>query len=382
MFNQLVLLTLSILLASDACAAATCGPSNVGAAIRGFGKGLQEKVEQEKVGATVGGESMEGMVFIPAGVFMMGGVGEEARPDELPRHKVFVSGFFMDETEVTNGQFAVFVQETGYVTTAEQEVEWSQLRRNLPPGTPEPDKKRLSPGSLLFKEPAHKTGRRHYTQWWQWTEGADWRHPEGPGSSIQGKSDHPVVHVSYYDALAYARWAGKRLPTEAEWEYAARGGLSGKTYVWGNKKLTAERANLWQGDFPVENTLEDGFKTTCPVKAFPSNGFGLYGMAGNVWEWCSDKYSPLTYRERVERSKGKTIANPEGSSKSFDSRHFYAEEVRVLRGGSFLCHSTYCSSYRPSARMSSTPDTGMCHAGFRCVRNRRGAGSARQARMP
>ena len=309
-----------------------------------------------------------GMVFIPGGEFAMGSTDPHARADEKPVHRVRVDGFWIDATEVTNRQFAEFVAATGYETIAERPVDWEELQHQLPPGTPKPDDEMLLPGSLVFTPPAEPVDTRHFEQWWRWTTGADWRHPEGPASTIDGKADHPVVHVAYEDAVAYARWAGKRLPTEAEWEFAARGGLDHKRNVWGDEPVDAKRANTWQGRFPQQNTAEDGFARTAPVKSFPPNAYGLYDMAGNVWEWCSDLYRPDAYALQIaEAGEGAVIGNPRGPAQSLDPRNPHAPESRVQRGGSFLCHDSYCASYRPSARMAAPPDTGMQHLGFRCV---------------
>jgi formylglycine-generating enzyme required for sulfatase activity len=206
------------------------------------------------------------------------------------------------------------------------------------------------------------------SKWWKWTPGADWKHPEGPNSNIVGKDDHPVVHVSWDDAVAYAQWAGKRLPTEAEWEFAARGGLLDKPYVWGDEPYSQSnpQANIWQGDFPYRNTAVDGFERTAPVKSYPPNGYGLYDMAGNVWEWCADRYRADYYRAI---SGGDIVDNPQGPSVAFDPRNPRADS-RSQRGGSFLCSDEYCSRYRPSARHGCSPDTGMSHVGFRCVKSK------------
>jgi formylglycine-generating enzyme required for sulfatase activity len=308
------------------------------------------------------------MAWIPGGAFTMGSVDLLARPDEGPVHLVRVRGFWMDTTEVTNAQFRAFVDATGYVTVAERPVDWDELKKQLPEGTPRPADEMLAPGSLVFTPPDHPVDTRDFSQWWTWTSGADWRHPEGPGSTIDGRDDHPVVHVCYEDALAYSAWAGKRLPTEAEWEFAARGGLDRKVNVWGDEPIDPTRANTWQGRFPDVNSQEDGFARTAPVKSFPPNGYALYDMAGNVWEWCADLFRPDTYARRALRSDGEGFAdNPTGPATSLDPRNPYAPESRVQRGGSFLCHDSYCASYRPSARMACAPDTGMSHVGFRCV---------------
>lgn len=331
-------------------------------------------------------ENTKGMRLIHGGTFTMGGVGREARADEFPRHKVFISDFWMDETEVTNAQFKKFCDETGYITTAEKQVSWEQIKQDLPPNTPRPPDEDLEPGSMVFKAPKEQPSNpRDHTKWWQWTKGADWKHPYGPQSSIDGLEDHPVVQISFEDAKAYARWAGKRLPTEAEWEYAARGGLEEKEFVWGESPIDKTKCNVWQGKFPTSNTKDDGFEFTSPVKHFPANGYGLYGMAGNVWEWCADFYHPSYYSEllkatpdalfyvKSDKASGSTAydapSNPTGPVSSFNPREPNAKEVRVQRGGSFLCNASYCSSYRPSARMCATPDSAACHVGFRCVKN-------------
>jgi formylglycine-generating enzyme required for sulfatase activity len=312
---------------------------------------------------------VEGMVWIPGGEFMMGTDADLGWPDEKPAHRVRVNGFWMDETEVTNAQFRAFVEATGYVTTAEKPPNAEEIQRQMPPGTPPPPRENLVPASLVFvptSGPVPVVGPRVHRQWWKWTPGACWKHPEGPDSDLTGKDDHPVVHVSWDDAVAYAKWAGKRLPTEAEWEFAARGGLDGKTYVWGDERADPSRANLWQGRFPYENTALDGYERTAPVKSYPANGYGLYDMAGNVWEWCSDYYHHDLYKQR--KGQG-VVVDPTGPASSFDPRNPFGPS-RVQRGGSFLCNDSYCSRYRPSARHGSSPDSGMSHVGFRCVRSR------------
>ena len=309
-----------------------------------------------------------GMVWIAGGEFTMGTDSDLGKPDEKPAHRVRVDGFWMDETDVTNAQFRSFVDATGYVTTAEKPVDVEEILRQSPPGTPRPPEENLVPGSLVFVPtagPVPLSSPDAHRAWWKWTPGASWRHPEGPESGIDGKDDHPVVQVSWFDAVAYAKWAGKRLPTEAEWEFAARGGLDAKPYTWGDDKPTEANvhANIWQGDFPYRNTAADGYERTSPVKAFPPNGYGLYDMSGNVWQWCGDWYQIDLYRQRA--GKG-VVANPTGPTKSFDPRQPYTP-LRVQKGGSFLCCDSYCTRYRPGARHGCSPDTGMSHMGFRCV---------------
>jgi formylglycine-generating enzyme required for sulfatase activity len=305
-----------------------------------------------------------GMVWIPGGEFTMGSDDPDASSHEHPAHRVRVDGFWMDQTDVTNAQFRAFVEATGYVTTAEKAPTVEEIMHYARPGMPPPDKNDLVPGALVFTPPDHEVDLRDVRNWWKWTPGADWRHPQGPGSSIDGMDDHPVVHVSWFDADEYAKWAGKRLPTEAEWEFAARGGLEGKKYVWGDEPFddSHPQCNNFQGHFPDRNTAKDGYQRTSPVKAFPPNGYGLYDMAGNVWQWCGDWYLPKEYAMRAGHG---VIDNPPGPSHSFDPRERPPE--RVQRGGSFLCCVGYCFNYRPSARQGCTPDTGMSHVGFRCV---------------
>lgn len=308
-----------------------------------------------------------GMVWIPGGEFTMGSESELGHPAEKPAHRVRVDGFFMDETDVTNAQFRVFFEATGYVTTAEHAPTQDEIMLHAVPGRSPPPPELLVPGSVVFTPPGHEVPLNFpedYRQWHKWTPGANWRHPEGPGSTIEGKDDHPVVHVSWDDAKAYAAWAKKRLPTEAEWEFAARGGLEGKKYVWGDEPFSEvyPQCNTFQGHFPDKNTAKDGYERTSPVMAFKPNGYGLYDMAGNVWQWCDDWFLPDAYARVAGRG---VLQNPTGPVASFDPMIRPAE--RVMRGGSFLCCVGYCFNYRPSARLGCTPDTGMSHLGFRCV---------------
>lgn len=312
-----------------------------------------------------GSSSYAGMVKIPAGDYYMGAADKEGRPDEYPQHPVHVDGFYMDATEVTNAQFKAFVKATGYVTTAERAPDWEELKKQLPPGTPKPADSLLVAASLVFTPPAHPVALNNASQWWQWVMGANWKHPEGPGSNINGKENYPVVQVSWDDAMAYAKWAGKRLPTEAEWEWAARAGLTGEPFTWGSEAVEngQPKANIWQGHFPDHNTVADGFARIAPVHSFAANAYGLYDMAGNVWEWCSDWYRPDYYAQAA----AKRLVNPKGPATSYDPDEPTVPK-RVVRGGSFLCHASYCASYRVSARMKTSPDTGLEHTGFRCVK--------------
>jgi formylglycine-generating enzyme required for sulfatase activity len=234
----------------------------------------------------------KGMIWINTGTFIMGADNKQASPDEYPKHKVTVSGFWMDVTEVTNAEFAQFVKATGYITTAERKPDWNELKKQLPPGTEKPADSDLVAASLVFKSPKQAVELNDYSQWWAWKKGANWKHPHGPGSTIKGKDNYPVVHISWYDAVAYCKWAGKRLPTEAEWEWAARGGLQNKIYPWGDEPIDQGKvkANTWQGHFPDKNTLRDKFYGLAPAASFAANGYGLYDMAGNAWEWCADYY--------------------------------------------------------------------------------------------
>lgn len=312
-----------------------------------------------------GNSGTDGMAWISGGTYMMGADNNQAGKDEYPKHKVTVDGFWMDTHEVTNAEFAAFVKATGYVTTAELKPTWEEMQKEVPPGTPKPPDDQFVPAALTFKKADRPVSLNDYTQWWEWTPGANWKQPHGPGSNIKGKENYPVVQVSWYDAVAYCKWAGKRLPTEAEWEFAARGGLVNNIYPWGNENVDkgAPKCNSWQGTFPYKDEGRDGFTGLAPVKSFAPNGYGLYDMSGNVWEWCSDWYD-YNYYATVKDG----AVNPKGPSKSFDPDEPYAPK-HSLRGGSFLCNDSYCSGYRVSRRMKDTPDTGMEHTGFRCVKD-------------
>ncbi|HKP97042.1 MAG TPA: formylglycine-generating enzyme family protein [Fibrobacteria bacterium] len=307
-----------------------------------------------------------GMVLIAGGDFAMGTDDPRSFPNERPSRHVRLDGFWMDAHHVLNSEFLAFTEAAGFVTTAERPIEWEQLRKQLAPGTPRPPDEMLEPGALVFTPSARPVPLNDMRGWWRWVKGASWRHPQGPESDLAGKMDHPVVQVSWEDAVAYAAWAGKRLPTEAEWEYAARGGLEGKRYPWGDEFRPDGRhmANTYQGVFPVRDSAEDGFAGTSPAGSFPPNGYGLFDMAGNAWQWCSDWYRPDTNAEGARQG---LLANPQGPQEGWDPRDPYAPK-RVIKGGSFLCHPSYCESYRPSARRGLPPDTGMGHTGFRCVR--------------
>lgn len=307
----------------------------------------------------------KGMVKIPAGSFLMGSDKNDAYNDEKPLHIVKIKAFWMDETEVTNEQFATFVKATNYITTAEKIPDWDDLKQQLPPNTFKPNKENFVPIGLVFYMPEKIFNLVDYTQWWMIVPQANWRQPEGPDSDIINKENYPVVQISWADAIAYAKWAKKRLPTEAEWEWAARGGLTNKLYPWGNQHPDSNiaKANIWQGDFPIKNKINDGFEKLAPVKSYASNGYGLYDMAGNVWEWCSDWYNENYYEEC---KKKEPVDNPLGATIPYDSNEPYSLK-KIQRGGSFLCNDNYCSGFRVSRRMKNAYDSGTNNTGFRCV---------------
>ncbi|WP_441802738.1 formylglycine-generating enzyme family protein [Leeuwenhoekiella sp. W20_SRS_FM14] len=309
----------------------------------------------------------DGMVWVSGIQFTQGATATDllALPREKPAHPVVVDGFFIDKTEVTNAQFKDFVDATGYVTVAERPIEWEELKKELPAGTPKPEDSLLQPGSLIFNRNVKQViDLRNYIQWWVWKIGANWQHPQGPESSIKGKENYPVVHITYKDALAYCQWANRRLPTETEWEAAAHGKMHGGIYTWGNdeKELTT-KANTWQGDFPNKNMQEDGFAYAAPVASFESNSLGIYDMSGNVWEMTQDWFSVRYYQDINNNKKS---LNPQGPKKSFNPENPYQQE-KVIKGGSFLCDKSYCASYRISARMGQSLNSSSDHTGFRTV---------------
>ena len=319
----------------------------------------------------------KGMAWIPGGEFLMGSDHQKSQANERPTHKVKVSGFWMDTTHVTNDQFAQFVKETNYKTTAEQIPDWETIRVQLPPGTPRPPASVMVPGAMVFVGTKAKVNLNDYSQWWAYVPGANWRHPTGPQSNIDGKGNHPVVQVSYEDALAYAKWAGKRLPTEAEWEFAARGGLNQATYVWGDQLESEGKvpANIWdvkKQAFPVVSPKAGGAIGTSAVETFPQNGYGLFDMTGNAWQWVADWYRADYFSMQAKQHGSDVIHNPQGPADSYDPDDSGAPvnaPKRVVRGGSFLCNEDYCQSYRPSARRGADPYSPMSHLGFRLVKD-------------
>jgi formylglycine-generating enzyme required for sulfatase activity len=300
------------------------------------------------------------MVWIPPATFRMG--SDRHYAEESPSHAVEVDGFWIDRFTTTNREFYRFVDATGYKTVAELPL----IAEDYPDAPPE----HLVPGALVFRRTGGPVDLRHLSQWWTWTPGAHWRQPEGSGSSIASRMDHPVVQVAYDDAQAYATWAAKDLPTEAEWECAARGGLENAEFVWGDDRLSEGKppANWWQGEFPWQNTRDDGFEGSAPVGSYPPNGFGLHDMAGNVWEWTSDWY---TARHPEDADEPCCVpSNPQVGTEedSYDlAQPQFQIPRKVIKGGSFLCADNYCRRYRPAARRPQMIDTGMSHVGFRCI---------------
>jgi sulfatase modifying factor 1 len=327
---------------------------------------MSDRIQTDGAGSPEGARDPDGMVWIPGGFFRMG--SDHHYPEEAPAHVVRVGGFWMDRTPVTNAQFERFVHETGYATFAEIPPD----PRDYPGALPE----MIYAGSLLFVKPRGRVDLGDIRNWWTFQRGADWRHPEGPASDLRGREQHPVVHVAFSDAAAYSDWAGKQLPTEAEWEFAARGGLDGREFAWGEELNPDGRflANFWQGEFPWQNLNGDGFESVSPVDAFPPNGYGLYDMIGNVWEWTTDWYIA---KRPVPRDGGCCVPEALRGGKEEESYDPCQPRIKiprkVLKGGSHLCSSNYCRRYRPAARFPEPIDTSACHVGFRCILRRSGA---------
>jgi formylglycine-generating enzyme len=354
-------LILGLIVAAFAICAVAAPPASSPSTTNGFGPTAPNTAPPPRTAPA-------GMVWIPGGEFSMGAadspsdgeVGMQATKDSRPIHRVYVDGFFMDATDVTNAQFARFVKATGYVTVAERKPR----HEDYPTAPPE----NLVAGSVVFSPPDHAVPLTDHYQWWSYVHGADWRHPTGPKSTIVGKDSYPVVQIAYEDAAAYAKWAGKRLPTEAEWEFAARGGLAGKPFVWGTefKPNGKWMANTHQGHFPNHDTGADGHAGIAPVKSYPPNGYGLYDMAGNVWQWTSDWYRPDYYKTLA--ASGSVARNPQGPTNPWDPDE-PTEKKKTHRGGSFLCTDQYCSRYIVGTRGKGEVSTGTNHLGFRCVQN-------------
>jgi formylglycine-generating enzyme len=300
------------------------------------------------------------MVAIPAGEFSMG--SEDFYPEEAPVHRVAVDAFWIDEHPVTVAEFRRFVKDTGHVTVAERSLD--------PEAYPDADPNLLVPGSLVFHMTSGPVDLNDYRNWWAYVPGANWRHPEGPESSLHGRERHPVTQVAFEDADAFAAWAGEEIPTEAEWEYAARGGLEGTTFVWGDEFAPKGRmmANTWQGEFPWQNLMTDGYERTSPVKSFPPNGYGLFDVAGNVWEWTADYFTPR-HPDEVEHPcctpHNPHVTEPDPRVEASNPTEHFPR--KVIKGGSHLCAPNYCLRYRPAARSAETIETSTGHIGFRCV---------------
>lgn len=332
----------------------------------------KEKTKKEQTNENVAQKpssikTPKGMVWVAPKTFIQGAKSTDkfAMMGEKPSHFVSVDGFFIDITEVTNKQFKAFVDATNYITVAELPIDWEIMKVELPKNTKKPHDSILKPGSLIFNKNVNAVvSMSNYNQWWTWKIGANWKQPEGPNSSIEGKDNYPVVHIALQDAKAYCKWANRRLPTEAEWESAAQGNAIDNIFTWGNNfDILDANANTWQGTFPINNKSVDGFKFIAPTKSYPPNNIGLYDMLGNVWEITSDLFN-INYYKEIDNSK--TLINPKGASTSFNPNNPYQEEI-VMKGGSFLCHVSYCASFRISARMGMSIDSGSDHTGFRTV---------------
>ena len=312
-------------------------------------------------------ETPDGMVWVEGKSYTKGAKQNDdyAMMREKPSHEVYIDGFYIDVTEVTNNQFQKFVNETGYLTIAEREIDWGEMKKSLPAGTPKPHDSILQPGSLIFNDKLKKVDdMNNYFQWWRWQTGANWRSPKGPGSNIENKGNYPVVHIAYEDAKAYCEWANRRLPTEAEWESAAQGNYKNAVFPWGDDlKLLNSNANTWQGKFPVKNESIDGYEMIAPVKSFPANSIGVFDMVGNVWEITDDLFNVNYYSEISTETE---LKNLKGASSCYNPSNPY-EIQYVMKGGSFLCHDSYCASYRISARMGVSVGSGSDHTGFRTV---------------
>ena len=312
-------------------------------------------------------ETPDGMVWVEGKSYTKGAKQNDdyAMMREKPSHEVYIDGFYIDVTEVTNDQFQKFVNETGYLTIAEREIDWDEMKKSLPAGTPKPHDSILQPGSLIFNDKLKKVDdMNNYFQWWRWQKGANWKAPKGPGSSIENKGSYPVVHIAYEDAKAYCEWANRRLPTEAEWESAAQGNYKNAVFPWGDDlKLLNSNANTWQGKFPVKNESIDGYEMIAPVKSFPANSIGIFDMVGNVWEITDDLFNVNYYSEISTETE---LKNLKGASSCYNPSNPY-EIQYVMKGGSFLCHDSYCASYRISARMGGSVGSGADHTGFRTV---------------
>ena len=312
-------------------------------------------------------ETPDGMVWVEGKSYTKGAKQNDdyAMMREKPSHEVYIDGFYIDITEVTNNQFQKFVNETGYLTIAERQIDWDEMKKSLPPGTPKPHDAILQPGSLIFNDQIKTVeNMENYFQWWRWQTGANWKAPKGPGSNIENKGDFPVVHIAYEDAIAYCDWANRRLPTEAEWESAAQGNYKNAVFPWGDDvNLLNSNANTWQGNFPIKNESIDGYEMVAPVKSFPANSIGIFDMVGNVWEITDDLFNVNYYSEISTETE---LKNLKGASSCYNPSNPY-EIQYVMKGGSFLCHDSYCASYRISARMGVSIDSGSDHTGFRTV---------------